>query len=54
MFDKTIPPWLIRIVFDILLANFANIKIYGIPDTEKLFRAWKKLVNYFINTPIRM
>nr|QFR15908.1 nonstructural protein [Spodoptera exempta insect virus 1] len=55
-FDKTVPAWLIRIAFDILLANIdlTRYKDEGIPDTEKLYRAWKKIITYFINTPIRM
>nr|QXV86611.1 RNA-dependent RNA polymerase [Partitiviridae sp.] len=55
-FDKTIPAWLVRIAFDILASNidWTEYQDYGIPDAEKLHRAWKKLIHYFINTPIRM
>ncbi|QBP37031.1 putative RdRP [Lampyris noctiluca partitivirus-like virus 1] len=55
-FDKTIPPWLTRIAFDILLSNLdlTEYQDRGIPDSEKLYRAWKKLVKYFIETPIRL
>nr|APG78277.1 RdRp [Hubei partiti-like virus 31] len=55
-FDKTIPAWLVRVAFDILFANLdlTEYQDYGIPDTLKLYRAWKKIVEYFIKTPIRM
>lgn len=47
-FDKTVPVWLIKIAFDILLDNIDLTKY------EKLYLAWKKIVAYFIYTPIRM
>lgn len=55
-FDKTIPAWLIRVAFDILAANidWTEYQGSGIPDADKLYRAWKKIITYFINTPIRM
>lgn len=55
-FDKTIPAWLIRIAFDILLLNidFGRYADHGFPKPYNLYRAWKYLVEYFIHTPIRM
>nr|APG78244.1 RdRp [Hubei partiti-like virus 29] len=55
-FDKTIPSWLIYVCFDILLANI-DYRYYqqeGQPNCEKLYRAWRFIVHYFINTPIRL
>lgn len=55
-FDKTIPAWLIRIAFDILLLNidFSKYKDFGHPKPYALYNAWKYVVDYFINTPIRL
>lgn len=58
-FDKTIPPWLIREAFDILerlidftmmqYADGTRIRV----DPIKQKRRWKKVIDYFIETPIR-
>jgi hypothetical protein len=55
-FDKTVPPWLIRIAFDILLDNmdFSVYRERGIPDASQLMVVWDYIVEYFIRTPIRM
>lgn len=55
-FDKTVPAWLIKIAFDILLVNidFSKYHGYGTPKPKNLLRAWNFLVRYFINTPIRL
>lgn len=55
-FDKTIPAWLIRIAFDILCTNidFTAYAHAGVPHSQKLYRAWQYIVNYFINTPVRL
>lgn len=58
-FDKHVPPWLIRDVFSILREKFvmdkvkdAEGKIWNVrPDRSE--RRWRKIVNYFINTPVR-
>nr|APG78342.1 RdRp [Wenling partiti-like virus 2] len=55
-FDKTVPPWLIRIAFKILASNI-DFRCYlhkGIPMSSKLYHAWKALIEYFIKTPIRL
>nr|APG78345.1 RdRp [Wenling partiti-like virus 3] len=55
-FDKTLPSWLIREAFDIIIANydFSRYQDAGIPHTDALHRVWDYIVNYFINTPIRL
>ena len=55
-FDKTIPAWLISLVFDILTLNidFCYYQNGGIPDASHLHRTWLYLIEYFINTPIRL
>lgn len=55
-FDKTVPAWLIRIAFDILLLglDFTRYDQQGVPDAEALYKVWKYLIDYFINTPIRL
>jgi hypothetical protein len=58
-FDKSIPPWLIRDAFDLIkpLMDFAHVR-----DSEGLIwpvrpwrteRRWKKIIDYFIETPVR-
>lgn len=49
-FDKTIPPWLIRDAFA-LLYDLIDFDSQSRPDHER--RRFKKLVDYFIETPIR-
>jgi hypothetical protein len=55
-FDKTIPAWLIHEAFTILLQNFdfSKYQIEGIPHSDAIHRVWNYLVDYFINTPIRL
>lgn len=56
-FDKTIPPWLIRDAFALLheLIDMTKVKdsegiVWNVrPDKSE--RRWKKMVDYFINTP---
>lgn len=59
-FDKTIPPWLIRDAFGIVkeMIDFAQVE-----DSEgkkwpvrpyRSNRRWRKMVHYFINTPVRL
>nr|APG78308.1 RdRp [Hubei partiti-like virus 9] len=59
-FDKTIPPWLIRDCFQIVMDAFDHSKVV---DSEGLvwnvnparsIRRFKRIVRYFINTPVRM
>lgn len=55
-FDKYVPAWLMRIAFDILLRNidFRKYREKGVPSAPHLYKAWKYIVDYFINTPIRL
>nr|QVG74789.1 RNA-dependent RNA polymerase [Riboviria sp.] len=55
-FDKTLPAWLIRIAFDILAynINFKQYQDYGVPVASSLIKVWYVLVDYCINTRIRM
>lgn len=56
-FDKRVPAWLIRDAFEIMLQCFQLNKVLCNDDhkwdvdPEKTKRRWKKIVNYFINTP---
>lgn len=55
-FDKTVSTQLIRIAFAILEQS-VDIRRYegrGIPDASRLYRAWDYLINYFIDTPLRL
>lgn len=59
-FDKTVPPWLIRAAFQIILNAFDLTKcqdnegrISELSKTETI-RRFKRLVKYFINTPVRL
>jgi hypothetical protein len=58
-FDKTVPPWLIRDAFSIIAAK---IDFGRVRDSEnktwrvnsiRTRRRWKKMISYFINTPVR-
>lgn len=58
-FDKTVPPWVIRDVFALLAekidwshVNDVEGKIWPV-NPEPSRRRWKRMVDYFINTPIR-
>lgn len=55
-FDKKVPAWLIREAFNILLSNmdFTKYAEAGVPIVPCLRRAWDYLVEYFINTRIRL
>lgn len=55
-FDKTVPEWLIRRAFDILFFNldFVTYKDYGVPRFDGIMRMWNFIIDYFINTPIRL
>lgn len=58
-FDKTVPPWVIRDVFGLIAEHIdwshvqdAEGKVWPVaPEPSK--RRWKRMVDYFINTPIR-
>lgn len=59
-FDTTIPPWLIRDAFKLIeeVFDFHHVRCsegkvwpFIVYRTE---RRWKKLVNYFVETPIRI
>lgn len=54
-FDKTIPTWLVRAAFGILDQNFnfLQYKNYGIVDVLEVLRQWDRIVDHFINAPIR-
>jgi hypothetical protein len=55
-FDKTVPAWLIRECFNILLQNidFRKYRDKGTPEADKLLVVWNSLVKYFVYTPIRL
>nr|APG78296.1 RdRp [Sanxia water strider virus 18] len=55
-FDKFLPAWIIRHAFSILCLNidFTRYKTRGIPDALALYNAWNYIVDYFINTPVRL
>lgn len=59
LFDKTIPPWLIRDAFAIIasLIDFGKVldsegKTWNVRSVRSEKR-WKKLVDYFVETPVR-
>lgn len=55
-FDKTVPAWLIKIAFDILMMNinFIEYKDHGVADARRMHHMFRVIVNYFINTTIRL
>lgn len=58
-FDQTIPPWLIRIAFDIIeecfdFSAFQDIEGVRKTDVKSTDYEWRQIKNYFINTPLRM
>lgn len=56
-FDASVPAWLIRDAFKILRAqvDFTRYEEWGIPtDAYTLPRLWNRIVQYFINTPMRL
>lgn len=54
-FHKTVPAWLIDMAFDILCiqVDMAHYDDYGIPDARYMYRMFKKIKGYFINTTYR-
>nr|UUW20930.1 MAG: reverse transcriptase-like protein [Guiyang partiti-like virus 1] len=58
-FDKSIPPWLIRDVFDLLSEVFSFDQVRDVEGKvwhvrpDRTWRRWKKMVDYFIETPVR-
>ncbi|APG78177.1 RdRp [Beihai barnacle virus 12] len=58
-FDKTVPAWLIRDAFQIILDSLDLSKVQGSDGAiwnvreEDSLRRFKRVVSYFINTPIR-
>lgn len=56
-FDSSIPAWLIRDAFNILMdqIDMSCYDSWGAPtDSDTLPRLWKRMVDYFINTPVRL
>nr|APG78218.1 RdRp [Hubei partiti-like virus 48] len=56
-FDSRVPAWLIRDAFAILRDNldFSRYDTWGKPtDGHTLDRLWKQVVDYFINTPVKL
>nr|APG78261.1 RdRp [Hubei partiti-like virus 38] len=55
-FDKTVPEWIIRVAFDILFLNLDMLgyKDYGVTRVDCIMRMWNYVIDYFINTPIRL
>ncbi|CAJ31886.1 RNA-dependent RNA polymerase [Ophiostoma partitivirus 1] len=57
-FDTKVPPWLIRVAFNVLRQNVAWDTFEGKPvskrDRQKWRNVWDAMVWYFINTPILM
>lgn len=58
-FDQTVPPWLIRIAFDILeecffFDRFEDVDGVRNTDVKSTDYEWRQIKNYFINTPLRM
>nr|QXV86358.1 RNA-dependent RNA polymerase [Partitiviridae sp.] len=58
-FDKTVPPWVIRDAFGLIGEHIdwshvqdVENKIWPVSPQPSL-RRWKRMVDYFINTPIR-
>lgn len=60
MFDKTVPPWLIRDAFSILADCFDMGRVESSDgliwevDAEKSLLRFKRMMRYFINTPVRL
>nr|UUV42381.1 MAG: putative RNA dependent RNA polymerase [Lestijarvi partiti-like virus] len=58
-YDQTIPPWLIRIAFDILEECFTTSEVEDVDgmhstNASAVAREWRQIKHYFINTPLRM
>lgn len=59
-FDKTVPAWLIKDAFSIVMNSFDFTKvedstglIWPVNETQSIRRA-KRVIRYFVNTPIRL
>lgn len=58
-FDKTVPPWVIRDAFALIAEHIDWSHVQDVEDKiwpvapQPSQRRWKKMVDYFINTPIR-
>ncbi|UTQ50833.1 MAG: RNA-dependent RNA polymerase [Tomato associated partiti-like virus 1] len=54
-FDKCATNELIEMAFDVLLQNldFSRYHASGVPDSTRLFREWRKIIEYFKRTPLR-
>jgi hypothetical protein len=57
-FDTGVPPWLIRVAFDIIRQNVDWLNWRGKPTTKRTRQKWRNvwdgMIWYFINTPILM
>lgn len=55
-FDKTLPPWLIEMAFDILAYNidFTEYQDHGVARPEAMIMMLDRIRNYCVNTKIRM
>nr|APG78330.1 RdRp [Hubei partiti-like virus 45] len=55
-FDKTVPSWLIRLAFYILADNidFKNYEGYGVAEPTCMWRMYEYIMDYFVNTTIRL
>lgn len=54
-FDKTVPAWLIKKAFLILLTNinYVEYENHGVADARRMYHMYNYLSDYFINTTIR-
>lgn len=52
-FDKTLPDWLVNVAFDVLASNINWTKYQGRDGhyADRLYKAWKRLIEYFLITP---
>lgn len=55
-FVQTVPEWIIRVAFDILFLNLNILEYqdYGVARVDWMVRMWDHIIDYFINTPIRL
>nr|QZZ63395.1 hypothetical protein [Leuven Partiti-like virus 1] len=55
-FDKSVSADMIRMAFDVLEQNinWTEYQNHGVPDASRLYRVWQSLINYFINTNVRL
>ncbi|XP_055684456.1 uncharacterized protein LOC129790773 isoform X1 [Lutzomyia longipalpis] len=54
-FYQSIPDWLIKLAFDVLATNINWHEFQGHngQHNERLYRVWRKLIDYFIRAPTR-